>query len=404
MHTLRRTAIGVVAGRGRAGGRRRARRVPAAARRRARTGPVDARRSTPRSCRARRSTRRSPTCRRISPPHPTTRTSSPSSASPTRPQATAHRRPDLLPQGRGGAAAVARRSSPTTTPTRSSGWASSRTAKHDFAGGVRWGRQRSRSNPTPRTSSASSATGSSSSATIPRRSRRSHRMVRMRPDIASYARVSYARELQGNMPRRARAMHRAAPRGGLARRRRVGELPARRSVLPRAATVGRGRTRLPAERGAVPDVRARRTPGSRRSPGNAGTLDARDPRVPAGGRPLPPARARDRARRPVHDRRDAPQQADDAYALAAHRGHAVPRQRRQRRRRARAVRGRSRRPGGRARRRDGRVGGRATASTPPTRSPGRSYRIGPLPARPRATSGRRCTSARRTRSTCTTRR
>src|SRR6185295_11651439 len=115
-------------------------------------------------------------------------------------------------------------------------------AKHDFAAGVRYGRQALAIEPEAAHILGVIGDGQLELGRYPQAFATFQRMVRMRPDIASYARVSYGREL-GDAPR--------APRGRLPRRRRVGELPARRPVSPSR----RGGPRspcVPPERGAVP--------------------------------------------------------------------------------------------------------------------------------------------------------
>jgi tetratricopeptide (TPR) repeat protein len=82
-------------------------------------------------------------------------------------------------------------------------------ARHDFADGVRWGREAAALNP-----DAAHILGVVGDGQLELGHYRAafatfDRMVQMRPDIASYARVSYARELRGDVSGALRAMHRA---------------------------------------------------------------------------------------------------------------------------------------------------------------------------------------------------
>ncbi len=82
-------------------------------------------------------------------------------------------------------------------------------AKHDFADGVRWGRQALAIEPDAAHILGVISDGQLELGRYPQAFATFGRMVRMRPDIASYARVSYARELQGNTRGALAAMHRA---------------------------------------------------------------------------------------------------------------------------------------------------------------------------------------------------
>ena len=164
--------------------------------------------------------------------------------------------------------------------------------------------------PTTPRPTASSATRSSNSADT-RAFATFDTMVRTRPDIASYARISYARELRGD---RAGPSRDADGRAGGRHTRRpgVGRAPDRRPRLPRRSPGLADVRRTEPRR--CPVVRARR----RRS--RTGRLGARRPSTRAIGgyrqavAALAPARVRHRARRPVRDPADRP--GRDAYALA----------------------------------------------------------------------------------------
>jgi len=87
-------------------------------------------------------------------------------------------------------------------------------ARHDFAGGLRWGNRARAVN--PYNGNVYGVIGDAqielgryaqAFATI-------QHMVNLKPDLSSYARVSYARELQGDVPGAIRAMHMAFKAGG----------------------------------------------------------------------------------------------------------------------------------------------------------------------------------------------
>jgi tetratricopeptide (TPR) repeat protein len=82
-------------------------------------------------------------------------------------------------------------------------------AKHDFAAGVRYGRQALAIEPEAAHILGVIGDGQLELGRYPQAFATFQRMVRMRPDIASYARLSYARELQGNIPGALSAMQRA---------------------------------------------------------------------------------------------------------------------------------------------------------------------------------------------------
>ncbi|MDP9184765.1 MAG: tetratricopeptide repeat protein [Actinomycetota bacterium] len=82
-------------------------------------------------------------------------------------------------------------------------------ARHDFADGVRWGREAAALNP-----DAAHILGVVGDGLLELGRYRAafatfQRMVQMRPDVASYARVSYARELRGDVPGALRVMEQA---------------------------------------------------------------------------------------------------------------------------------------------------------------------------------------------------
>jgi tetratricopeptide (TPR) repeat protein len=87
-------------------------------------------------------------------------------------------------------------------------------AKHDFADGVRWGRQALLIEPDAAHILGVIGDGQLELGRYPQAFATFARMVRMRPDIASYARVSYARELQGNTRGALAAMRRALRAAG----------------------------------------------------------------------------------------------------------------------------------------------------------------------------------------------
>jgi len=89
-------------------------------------------------------------------------------------------------------------------------------AKHDFADGVRYGRRALTIEPDAAHILGVIGDGQLELGRYPKAFATFQRMVRMRPDIASYARVSYARELQGNIPGALSAMRRALRAAGSA--------------------------------------------------------------------------------------------------------------------------------------------------------------------------------------------
>ena len=87
-------------------------------------------------------------------------------------------------------------------------------AKHDFADGVRYGRAALAIEPDAAHILGVIGDGQLELGRYPAAFATFQRMVRMRPDIASYARVSYARELQGNLRGAMSAMQRALRAAG----------------------------------------------------------------------------------------------------------------------------------------------------------------------------------------------
>jgi len=87
-------------------------------------------------------------------------------------------------------------------------------AKHDFADGVRYGRAALAIEPDAAHILGVIGDGQLELGHYPAAFATFQRMVRMRPDIASYARVSYARELRGNIPGALSAMQRALRAAG----------------------------------------------------------------------------------------------------------------------------------------------------------------------------------------------
>ena len=97
-------------------------------------------------------------------------------------------------------------------------------ARHDFAGGVRWGRLARQANPDAAHILGVIGDGQLELGHYQRAFATFHTMVSMRPDVASYARVSYARELVGDVPGGARDDAPGGRRGGNARRCGLGQL------------------------------------------------------------------------------------------------------------------------------------------------------------------------------------
>lgn len=87
-------------------------------------------------------------------------------------------------------------------------------ARHDFADGVRWGEAAAQLEPEAAHILGVIGDGLLELGRYHRAFGTFARMVRMRPDVASYARVSYARELRGDLPGAMRAMRRALQAAG----------------------------------------------------------------------------------------------------------------------------------------------------------------------------------------------
>jgi tetratricopeptide (TPR) repeat protein len=87
-------------------------------------------------------------------------------------------------------------------------------AKHDFIDGVRYGKEALAIEPDATHILGVIGDGQLELGRYPQAFATFQRMVRGRPDIASYARVSYARELQGNIPGALSAMQRALRAAG----------------------------------------------------------------------------------------------------------------------------------------------------------------------------------------------
>jgi tetratricopeptide (TPR) repeat protein len=87
-------------------------------------------------------------------------------------------------------------------------------ARHDFADGVRWGREAAALEPDAAHILGVIGDGLLELGRYPAAFSTFDRMVRLRPDIASYARLSYARELQGDPPGALAAMKHALRAAG----------------------------------------------------------------------------------------------------------------------------------------------------------------------------------------------
>lgn len=87
-------------------------------------------------------------------------------------------------------------------------------ARHDFAGGIRWGRLARQANPDAAHILGVIGDGQLELGHYHRAFATFHRMVLMRPDVASYARVSYARELRGDVTGALETMRQAARAAG----------------------------------------------------------------------------------------------------------------------------------------------------------------------------------------------
>ncbi len=220
-------------------------------------------------------------------------------------------------------------------------------------------------------------------------------MDRLRPDLSSYARISYGRELLGHTPRRDQAMKLAIDAATDTREPLAWTHVQLGKLYFNHGRYAARRARVRDRERDLPELRVRpRRARARR--GRARPDAARDRARAAGGRPDPAAAVRRRARRPVRDHR--PSGARAAAVRDDRRDRAAPAgERRPRRPRDRAVRRRPRDPAPpRARARPRSASGRARRSTATTCSPGRSRAT--ASAAPRsATRSTRFASGRRTR-------
>ena len=233
---------------------------------------------------------------------------------------------------------------------------------------------------------------------LPRRVRSFQRMVDTRPDLASYARVSYALELRGDVDGAIAAMRAAygvaAGPSDIAGGRPRGQ-----------AHLGAGRRQAVAWfRRAAPPTRRRSTP-RRVSPhglGARGRPARRDRGIRAARGPLSVTRARRGPRRPLRSG-GRPGGRRATVGAGASRGETLPGQRRERRPRAGAVRGRSPRRWSGARSAPPAPSGPAgRASTSRTRSRGLCTRTAAT-GRPRSVRARPSAWAPATRCSCSTR-
>ncbi len=198
-------------------------------------------------------------------------------------------------------------------------------------------------------------------------------MVDRRPDLAAYARVSYFRELHGDLRGAVAAMELAVSAGGGTPENTayvqalLGDLEFARGDVGAAAVAYRQALFV------LPRPRAVRR-RAREGRGRARRRHRRDPSPARGGRPPPAAAVRRRARRD-RARRRAPGRRASRPRARRRRGAAARAWRCQHRRRSRALRGRSRQLGTRRDARSARVGERAE------RALGRRARLGAHPRR-----------------------
>ena len=239
-------------------------------------------------------------------------------------------------------------------------------SRHDFRGApARRAAPPAAPRPTSTSRTASSSTRSSSSAATAPAGRALQRMVDRQPDLAAYARVSYFRELHGDL-RGARRRDARSPSPPAARRRRTSPTCRRCSATSssRAAALGARGARLPRGARALPALRAGRgRAGARR--GRARRPARRDPaRCARSSRalPLPEYVVALGETELAAGRHGAAARRDLALVGAEQR--LLARGRREHRRRARALRGRPRR----AARAPWRSARRAWAQAPSVRS------------------------------------
>ena len=266
------------------------------------------------------------------------------------------------------------------------GMAALAAARHDFAAALRWGERAKAINPYNGNvygviGDAQVELGRYEDAFATFQT-----MVDTRPGLASYARVSYARELMGDVAGAIQAMKAARDIAGTPADAAWAELPAGRALLqpgrPRGRE-GRVRTRRRNRRRTT----CRRSPASRRSRGRADDLqEAIDGYVEVVSRY--PAPEYVIALGDLYAAAGQPEQADRQYALVHAEEQLFRCERRQHRPGARAVRRGHGDPAGAVARRARRVG--QATQRPRRRRPtrGRCTRTGGT-ARPRATRARR---------------
>jgi tetratricopeptide (TPR) repeat protein len=96
------------------------------------------------------------------------------------------------------------------------GMAALSAARHDFSGALAWGERAKAVNPYSANAFAVVGDALVELGRYPEAFAEFQRMIELRPDLSTYARVSYAQELQGNLPEAVRAMRLALQSAGTA--------------------------------------------------------------------------------------------------------------------------------------------------------------------------------------------
>jgi tetratricopeptide (TPR) repeat protein len=96
------------------------------------------------------------------------------------------------------------------------GMAALAAARHDFSGALSWGERAKAVNPSSANARAVIGDALIELGRYPEAFAEFQRMIELRPDLSTYARVSYAQELQGNLPEALRAMRLALQSAGTA--------------------------------------------------------------------------------------------------------------------------------------------------------------------------------------------
>ena len=214
-------------------------------------------------------------------------------------------------------------------------------ARHDFSGGLRLARRARGLAPQMALPYAPLADAQIELGRYGAAASTLNRMIRLKANLTAYARISYFRELHGDLRGALQAMRFAvsagsgSPEGEAYVQGAAGQASGRRGPLLRR------RARLPPGIRDQPGLSARARRDRRRGGRRRGDFAPRDPPLPRGGGAPPAPRVRDRAGRDRAGRRQA-RRREARLRAGRGGGEASARQRRQHRRRPGAVRGQPR--------------------------------------------------------------